>query len=305
MAAGSGQASSLRAILYAFVANFGIALAKTWAAIFTGSGSMLAEAIHSYADSTNQLLLFLGIKQSQRLPDLDHPLGYGKLSYFWSFIVALMLFSLGGLFSIYEGWHKLQDPQPLNQVWVAVVVLLLAILLESGSLFGALREIGKLRGVTTLRYWLKHTRNAELVVVFGEDVAALLGLNLALVALLMTAYTGNPSYDALGSIAIGVVLIFVSLFIAVRIKDLIIGKSAEPALQQLIKDCVDADPAIAEVFNTITIQLGPQLMLAAKIRLSGEISLSEAIDSINALERRLKESVPMLQWCFIEPDNQD
>jgi len=305
MVAGSGQASSLRAIFYAFLANFGIALAKTWAAVFTGSGSMLAEAIHSYADTTNQVLLFLGIKQSQRPPDANHPLGYGKLSYFWSFIVALMLFSLGGLFSIYEGWHKFHDPQPLNQAWVAIVVLIFAIGLEGGSLFGALREIGKLRGSTTLRYWLKHTRNAELVVVFGEDVAALLGLSLAFIALLMTVYTGNPVYDALGSIAIGVVLIVVSLFIALRMRDLIIGKSAEPALQQLIQDCVDADPAIAEVFNTITIQLGPQVMLAAKIRLSGELSLTEAIDRINALERRLKGSMPMLQWCFIEPDNKD
>ncbi len=299
----AGQDSSLRAILYAFLANFGIALAKTWGAVITGSGSMLAEAIHSYADSTNQVLLFLGIKQSQRPPDDDHPLGYGKLSYFWSFIVALMLFSLGGLFSIYEGLHKLQNPEPINQVWIAVGILVFAIVLEGGSLFGALREIGKLRGSSSFAYWLRHTRNAELVVVFGEDVAALLGLSLALMAILMTAYTGNPVYDAMGSIAIGVVLICVSVFIAIRIRSLIIGKSAEPELQKLIDDIVEADTAIEEVLNTITVQLGPQMMLAAKIRMRSDLTIGEAVDHINDLERELKAKVPMLKWCFIEPDN--
>ncbi len=303
MAGGGSQESSLRAISYAFMANFGIALAKTWGAAFTGSGSMLAEAIHSYADTTNQVLLFLGIKQSQRPPDADHPLGYGKLSYFWSFIVALMLFSLGGLFSIYEGWHKFQNPEPLNQAWVAICILVLAILLEGGSLFGALREIGKLRGSSSLGYWLKHTRNAELVVVFGEDVAALLGLVLALIALLMTEYTGNPVYDAFGSIAIGVVLIFVSFFIALRIRELIIGKSAEPALQKLIADHVAADSAIAEVYNIITIQLGPDVMLAAKVRMNAGLSLNQAIDEVNELEVVLKRELPMLKWCFIELDH--
>jgi cation diffusion facilitator family transporter len=299
----AGQDSSLRAILYAFLANFGIALAKTWGAVITGSGSMLAEAIHSYADSTNQVLLFIGIKQSQKPADEDHPLGYGKLSYFWSFIVALMLFSLGGLFSIYEGLHKLQSPEPLNQVWIAVGILVLAIILEGGSLFGALREIGKLRGASSFSYWLRHTRNAELVVVFGEDVAALLGLCLALAALLMTAYTGNPVYDALGSIAIGIVLMCVSVFIAIRIRSLIIGKSAEPELQKLINDIVAADTAIEEVLNTITVQLGPQMMLAAKIRMQSDLTIGEAVDHINDLERELKAKVPMLKWCFIEPDN--
>lgn len=137
--------SSTKAILYAFVANLGIAFAKTWAAVYTGSGSMLAEAIHSYADSGNQVLLFIGLKQAQRPADADHPLGYGKLSYFWSFIVALMLFSLGGVFSIYEGLHKLEHPEPLNQIWVALAVLTLAVVLESTAMFGVLREVKYLR----------------------------------------------------------------------------------------------------------------------------------------------------------------
>jgi len=157
-------------------ANFGIAIAKTWAAMVTGSGSMLAEAIHSYADACNQVLLYYGLRQSTRAPDVEHPLGYGKVSYFWSFIVAALLFSVGGLFSIYEGVHKFMQPEPLAQAWVALLVLAVAIVLESFSLLGALREIARIRGERPFREWLRHTRNSALVVVFGEDVAALLGL---------------------------------------------------------------------------------------------------------------------------------
>ena len=146
MATSSSHGGTARAILYAFLANGGIAIAKTWAAWVTGSGSMLAEAIHSYADTGNQVLLFLGLKQSGREPDKEHPLGYGKLSYFWSFVVALMLFTLGGLFSIYEGFHKFQHPEPLNQVWIAITILAIAIVLETFSLLGCLREINIIRG---------------------------------------------------------------------------------------------------------------------------------------------------------------
>ncbi len=299
------QEASTRAIVYALVANAGIALAKTWAAIFTGSGSMLAEAIHSYADAGNQILLFIGIRQSQRAPDKEHPLGYGKLSYFWSFIVALLLFSLGGLFSIYEGIHKLQEPEPLNQVWVGLVVLGLAIVLEAFSLAGALREINRLRGRRPLLDWLKHTRSAELVVVLGEDVAALIGLVLAFLFLGLTMLTGNLAFDAMGSIAIGVVLVFVSLFVARRIRALIVGRSAEPELQALIDRIIAADPAIERLLNTITIQVGPKIMLAAKIAMRPGLSIEAAVERINELERRLKAEVPQIGWCFVEPDVSD
>jgi cation diffusion facilitator family transporter len=297
--------SSTKAILYAFVANLGIAITKTWAAIHTGSGSMLAEAIHSFADSGNQVLLFIGMKQSLRAPDENHPLGYGKLSYFWSFIVALMLFSVGGLFSIYEGLHKLGSQEPLNNLSIAIGVLILSMFLEASALYGVLREIGKLRGDKTLREWLKVTRNAELVVVFGEDMAALTGLSLALVFLGLAAWTGDPVYDAIGSISIGVVLILVSLFIAMRIRSLIIGKSAEPELVAEIDALIAADPVIDRVFNVITIQMGPQVMLAAKIKLRGGMSVKDAVININALEKRLKENHPEIGWCFVEPDLSD
>ncbi len=300
--ASSTHGSTARAILYAFLANAGIALAKTWAAWLTGSGSMLAEAIHSYADAGNQVLLFLGLRQSTRPPDSEHPLGYGKLSYFWSFIVAVLLFSMGGLFSIYEGIHKLQQPEALSQVWVALLVLVFAMVLEGFSLFGCLREIRNVRASRSFRDWLKHTRSSELVVVLGEDIAALLGLVLAFAFVAMASLTNNPIYDALGSISIGVVLIIVSIFVATRVRSLLVGRSADPLIQEAIENIIGQEPDIEKVFNTITMQFGPDTMLAAKIKMRSGLDIDAAVGSINALERRLKDEIPNLQWCFIEPD---
>jgi len=303
--ASSSHSSTARAILYAFIANFGIAIAKSWAAWVTGSGSMLAEAIHSYADTGNQVLLYLGLTQSQRAPDAEHPLGYGKLSYFWSFIVALLLFSLGGLFSIYEGWHKFNHPEELNQIWIAIVVLVMAILLEGGSLLGCLREIGKVRGDRPFDEWLKHTRNSELVVVLGEDIGAQLGLILALGFLIAASITGNPVYDALGSICIGVILLVISAFIAWRVKSLLVGRSADPEIQEVIDAIIADEDCIDRVFNTITIQFGPDTMLAAKLKMKPGMDVDAAVAIINTLERKLKERIPKLTWCFIEPDVTD
>ena len=303
--ASPGRDSTARAILYAFLANAGIALSKSWAAWVTGSGSMMAEAIHSYADAGNQVLLYLGLRQSTKPPDREHPLGYGKLSYFWSFIVAMLLFSLGGIFSIYEGIHKFLHPEPLNQVWVAFLVLSIAILLEGGSLYGCLREIGHLRGDRPFREWLMHTRNSALVVVFGEDVAALLGLVLAMLFIGIATITGNPVFDAIGSMCIGVVLVVISFFLAARIRSLLVGRSADPIVQEAIDKIIAEDDGIESLFNAITMQFGPDTMLAAKIKISPDTDLTSAISTINALERRLKEQIPSLKWCFIEPDNKD
>ena len=300
--ANSSQGSTARAILYAFLANAAIAVAKTWAAWLTGSGSMLAEAIHSYADTVNQVLLFLGLKQSARPPDDEHPLGYGMLSYFWSFVVAMLLFSVGGLFSIYEGVHKFQNPEPLNQVWVAIVVLVIAIFLELSSLLGCLHEIRHIRGERPFRLWLKQTRNSELVVVLGEDIAALLGLCLALIFISLAMISGNPIFDAIGSMSIGVVLIVISVFISMRVQSLLVGRSADPLIQEAIDKVIRDDEDIEQVFNSITMQMGPYTMLAAKIKLKSGIDIDTAVDDINKLEVRLKEEIPNLKWCFIEPD---
>ncbi len=301
----SAHGSTARAILYAFLANAGIAIAKTWAAMITGSGSMLAEAIHSYADASNQVLLYLGLRQSTKAPDEEHPLGYGKLSYFWSFIVALLLFSVGGLFSIYEGTHKFLHPEPLSQVWIAIVVLLVAIVLETLSLLGCIREIGNIRGERPFMEWFRETRQSELVVVLGEDVAALLGLCLALIFISLAALTGDPMYDALGSVCIGVVLIVVSVFLTLRVRSLLVGRSADPMIQEAIAKIIAADDHIEKVFNTITLQFGPDTLLAAKIKLKSGIDIDTAVADINRLERQLKAEIPKLKWCFIEPDVED
>ncbi len=303
--ASSTHESTARAILYAFLANLGIALSKSWAAWLTGSGSMLAEAIHSYADTGNQVLLYLGLRQSQRPADETHPLGYGKLSYFWSFIVAMLSFSVGGLFSIYEGLHKLSQPEPLTQAWVALLVLGLAIVLESFSLAGCLREIREVRGERRFRDWLRHTRNSALVVVLGEDVAALLGLVLALVFVALAAVTGNGAWDALGSMCIGVVLVIISVFLTIRVRTLLVGTSADPEIRAAIDQIIAEDDAVEALLNSITVQYGNDTMLAAKIKMRPGISLEDAIASINSLEQTLKETVPGLRWCFVEPDVAD
>jgi cation diffusion facilitator family transporter len=301
----SDQGSSTRAILYAFLANFGIAVTKSGAAAYTNSGSMLAEAIHSYADCANQVLLFLGLRQSDDPPTREHPLGFGKVTYFWSFVVALLLFSMGGLFSIYEGWHKLHNPEPLHKAWIALTVLVVSIVLETGSLVGCLREIARIRRGRRFLDWFRQTRNAELVVVLGEDVAALAGLVLAFTFVSLAAATGDTRFDAAGSIAIGVVLIFVALFIVGRIRQLLIGKSAEPALEQQIVDLINRDPDIEELLNTITLQFGPQVLLAAKVRMRAGLSIEQAVDHLNELERAIKQGCPEVGWIFIEPDVTD
>lgn len=303
--ASSKHGGTARAILYAFLANGGIAIAKTWAAWLTGSGSMLAEAIHSYADTGNQVLLYLGLRQARKAPDPEHPLGYGKLSYFWSFIVALMLFSLGGLFSIYEGVHKFNHPEPLTDMWVAISVLSLAIVLEGFSLAGCLREIRVIRGKRPFRQWLRHTRSSELVVVLGEDIAALVGLALALIFVSLAAYTGNPVFDAVGSMCIGVILIVISVFLTIRVQSLLVGRSADPLIQEAISEIIADDENIEAVFNAITLQMGPDTLLAAKIKLKSGIDIDTAVAHINELERRLKQSLPNLKWSFIEPDTTD
>jgi len=298
----SDHGSPTKAIVYAFLANFGIAVTKGGAAIYTNSGSMLAEAIHSAADCLNQVLLFVGLRRAEHAPTTQHPLGYGKSSYFWSFLVALMLFSMGGLFSIYEGWHKLHNPEELKKAWVALTVLGVAIALETASLMGCLREIRKIRGDKSFREWLKHTRNAELVVVLGEDIAALIGLVIAFGFVWLASSTGDPRYDAMGSITIGVVLILVAIFIAVRISSLLLGKSAEPDLRRAIDEFIAADPSIEQLLNTITLQFGPKVLLAAKIRMRPDLTIAQAAECINALERELKTKFPDIGWSFIEPD---
>lgn len=301
----ASQGSPVKAIFFAFAANLGVAIIKSIAAFVTGSTSMLAEAIHSFADTGNQVLLLIGLKRSQIPATADHPLGYGKASYFWSFMVAIILFSVGGLFSVYEGVHKLSSPAPVENLSVALVVLALSFLIEGASLFGCVREINKMRGDRTLWQWLHQSRNAELIVVFGEDSAALLGLGLAFVFVLIAGVTGDGRFDALGSISIGVLLIVVAIFVSVRVKSLLLGRSADPDLVAAIEVVIAGDDDIIEVYNILTLQMGPRVMLAAKIRMRKGVEISAACEKINMLEVRLKEQFPEIGWCFVEPDVAD
>jgi len=298
----SHQDTSVKSILFALLANLGIAITKTVAAILTGSGAMLAESIHSFADCGNQGLLFLGLKASKKGPNIEHPLGYGKEIYFWSFIVALILFSMGGLFSIYEGIHKVSSHEGLRSPVIAVVVLSVSMILEGTSLYGCLTQIKKLRHDENLWTWVKNSRKSELIVVLGEDTAALLGLLFALIAVVLSIVTGNPVFDAFGSIGIGVLLICVSLFIAFKVKSLLIGQSSDSDTRSEIRMLLESRPEIEQIFNLITLQLGPDIMVAVKAKMAKVDSVDQLINNINTCEEMLKKSNSDIQWVFFEPD---
>lgn len=300
----AGKGDSLRTIFYALGANFAIFVAKAVAAAITGSGAMLAEAVHSLADCGNQGLLLLGIKRAKRPPSPDYPLGYGKEIYFWSFLVALMLFSVGGMFSLYEGWHKLHAPQPLQRPWIAVAVLAFGIVAEAISMRACLAEVAKARGGNSLWRWFRDSRQAELVVIFGEDLAALLGLLFALLAVVATMITGDPLWDAIGTLGIGALLIVVAVFVAVEVKAMLIGQSVEMAQREAIRDFLAARPEVKGLFNLITLQLGNDILVSVQAEMRDTTrSTAETITLMNATEAALRARFPDVRWCFFEPDD--
>jgi len=298
------KADSARTIFYALGANLAIAAAKTGGAVVTGSSAMLAEAIHSYADAGNQVLLLWGMKQAKRPPTADYPLGWGKAVFFWSFIVAIVLFSLGGLFSLYEGWHKLSHPEPLANPWVAVGILVFGLVAEAISMRACLQEGNKVRGQRTVWRWFRESRQSELVVILGEDFAALLGLALALIAVLATMLTDNPMWDGLGSMWIGVVLIAVAAGIGTEIMGLLIGQSADPEEVKRLRSFVERCDGVERVYRVLTLQLGTELMVALKVKVNAA-SADELISRINEVETALRIEFPDIQWLFFEPDNAD
>jgi cation diffusion facilitator family transporter len=301
----SGHADSTRAIFFALGANFAITVAKGVAAVFSGSGAMLAETVHSLADCGNQALLLLGVKQARQPSSPEHPLGYGKAVYFWSFLVAVMLFTVGGMFSLYEGIHKLSHPEPLKQWWLAVGVLVFSIVAESISMRACVVEVNKARGAQSLRHWFRESRQAELIVIFGEDLAALSGLVLALVAVVLTVLTGNPLWDALGTVAIGALLIVVAVFVAIEVKAMLIGQSADPRVTAGMRAFLEGHPDIARVFHLITLQLGNDVMVSVKVQVAGAQTAGQLIDSINAVEKAFRARYPQVRWSFFEPDDRD
>jgi cation diffusion facilitator family transporter len=296
--------NSLKAVLTALGANFGIAVAKTAAAAFTGSGAMLAEALHSFADCGNQVLLLVGMRQARKPPSEDHPMGYGKVGYYWSMMVAILLFSVGGLFSIWHGVQALQHPAPVHYLLPSIAVLAVAVLLEGYALRGALGAVAAERGDQTLWRWFRDTRQSELMVVVGEDVAALSGLSIALLALALTAATGNPVFDALGTIGVGVLLVVVAFLVLFEVKSLLTGESVSPRLRAEIRAFVEAQPEVERVVNMITQQFGDYIMVALKVKMKRCASDVALVSAINEVEERMQRrfTSPQLRYSFFEPD---
>jgi len=293
-------------IVQSLVVNLAIATAKGVAAVFTGSGAMVAEAIHSGADCANQVLLLIGVRRARRPPDALHPLGYGRAIYFWSFIVALLLFSGGGVFSIAEGIEKLLHPEPIERVWLGFAILGFSLVLEGGATISNVREIGRRRGSRGFFEYLKTTKDSDLVVVFAENAAASAGLVLAMTSLGLAAATGDARFDGLGSLLVGVVLVLVAVFLAREVKSLLLGESADPEVEAAARAVAAKHPEITEVFRVLTIQQGPgEVMVAAKLHFTPGLSADALCTVINAFERDLREACPAVRWSFIEPDVTD
>lgn len=298
-----GVSGNTKQIIQSLVVNVAIAAGKGVAALMTGSGAMLAETLHSTADCSNQLLLLMGVRAARKSPDESHPLGYGRDLYFYSFVVALLLFSGGGVFSIYEGVHKLSHPEPVENVWLGLGILMFSMLLEGWATLQNLKEMKKRRGSLSLIEYLKRTKDSDLIILFGENSAAVLGLTVAIVALLAAHFTGNDKFDSIGSIVIGVVLISVAVFLAREVKSLLIGESADPVVSDAVKAVVSAHPNVEEVLRLITVQQGPgEVLVAMKVRMKGGLDTKTLVESINAFEQAVHDKAPEVRWCFVEPD---
>jgi cation diffusion facilitator family transporter len=293
-----------RAIIAAFLANMGIALAKFIAWALSGSASMLAEAIHSVADSGNQLLLLFGGRQAKKKADTEHPFGYGRERYIYAFLVSIILFSVGGLFSIYEGVEKILNPHQLENLWIPLTVLGIAILLESFSLRTAVKESNHVRPKD--QSWVTFVRRAkapELPVVLLEDVGALIGLVFALLGVGLTAITHNPVFDAIGTLMIGSLLIVIAIVLGIETKSLLVGEGATDADRRAIVNAIESAPPVTKLIHIKTLYLGPdELMVAAKLGFAADRPLAAVASDIDAIESRIREVVPAARVIYLEPD---
>jgi len=269
----------------------------------TGSGALLAESIHSAADCSNQVLLLIGTHEAAKPPSRQYPLGRGREVYFWSFLVALLLFSMGGMFSVYEGVHKLMSPEPVERFFLGLGILIFSFLLEGAATVSNLREVNRRRNNRTFFGYLRATKDSDLIVVLGENSAAVVGLSLAIAALFMARLTGDSRWDSAGSVAIGVVLIVVAVFLAVEVKSLLLGERADEEIDRAVRELVQPDGPISEILSLLTLQQGPgEVLLAAKVRIAPSLQGDEVAHAINAFERRVRARCPEVRWLFVEPD---
>lgn len=297
------EGGSRGVVIAAFFANLGIAVAKFAGFLITGAASMLAEAVHSVADTGNQGLLLLGGSRAQRRASEEHPFGYGRERYFWAFIVAMILFSIGGLFAIYEGIERLRHPHEPENLIVAVGILLLAIALESVALTKAVKEANKLRGSRSWWGFIRHSKSPEVPVVLLEDIGAELGLFMALGGIAMARITDNARWDAAGSLGIGVLLVVIAAVLAVEMKSLLIGESAGPRDLETIRTTIESSPQVEKLIHLRTQHLGPdELLVGAKLEMHDSLSFDQVAAAIDATEQRLRAALPSARVVYLEPD---
>ncbi len=300
---GQGGGHGSKAILAALLANLSIAIAKFVGFLVTGSSSMLAESVHSVADSGNQGLLLLGGKQAKKQADTDHPFGYGRERYFWAFVVAMVLFSVGGLFSLYEGYHKLGSKEELSSLGVAVAILIFAIAAEGFSFRTAVKESAAVKGDQGWVSFIRRSRSPELPIVLLEDFGALIGLVLALTGVGLAAITGDPVWDAIGTMCIGALLLVIAVVLAIEMKSLLIGESAVPASVTAIREAIEGTDGITRVIHLRTQHLGPEeLLVGAKIAMSDGLDVTGVAVTIDAAEARVRSAVPSARVIYLEPD---
>jgi cation diffusion facilitator family transporter len=292
-----------KAIIAAFFANLGLSIAKFVAYIFTGSATMLAESIHSLADTSNQALLFWGGRRAVRAPDERFQFGYARERYFWAFVVALVLFSLGGLFSMFEGYEKIRHPEPIESAGWAFSVLIIGIVLEGWSFRTAVHESRALKGDRSWWGFIRTARTPELPVVLLEDLGALVGLILALIAISLSIIFDAPVWDAVGTISIGVLLVAIAVTLAIEMKGLLIGESARPVEDAKIRAAIAASPHVERLIHMRTQHLGPQeLLVGAKVEFHDTLTADEVANAINEVEAAVRAVVPHARPMYIEPD---
>ena len=293
----------MKAVVAALLANLGIAVSKFVAFAFTGSSSMLSEGIHSVADSGNQVLLLVGNKRSTKAADEHHPFGYGRRRYVYGFVVAIVLFLVGGLFSLYEGLHKWQHPEPLEDWWIAVLVLVVAIGLEGMSFRTAIKEANHARGSRSVVRFVKDARQPELPVILLEDAGALVGLVFALVGVSLAVVTHDGRFDAMGAMAVGTLLVVIAIFLAMEMTTMLVGESALPEQVEAIRAALESSDGVLRVIHLRTIHVGPdELLVGAKIAVAHSATGAEIAGDIDDAERALRAAVPTARYVFLEPD---
>ena len=292
-----------KAVIAALLANSGIAVSKFVAFVITGSTSMLSEAIHSVADALNQVLLLIGGKRSRRVADEKYQFGYGRVRYVYGFMVAIVLFMVGGIYSLYEGWHKWNHPEPVDNHWIAIGVLTIAIILESLSFRTAILETNKVRGKRSFAKFVRDARQPELPVILLEDFGALLGLVFAMLGVSFAVITGDGRWDGMGAMAIGTLLIIIAIILIREMSAMLVGEGALPEEYDAVKAALESAPLVERVIHLRTLHVGPDaLLVGAKIAITRSDTAQDIAQGIDEAERLLRLAVPSAQYVFLEPD---